>query len=144
KQDEVCKAYLAKLNEYSQSIKSLKDKYVACINSQSWSLQRFCQLVEQGGQPLGWGIRIADNLTTPVIPRPKGTVSALASSSSKVEKNQGNSSTQTQSSLSSAALSTTTSQPQTQVVNSGTETQKDNAPSKVSDATQQSVSKEQN
>lgn len=35
----------------------------------AWSIQRFCQIVDNKGHPIGWWQRAVDNCTTPVVPK---------------------------------------------------------------------------
>ncbi len=116
KHEEICKAHIVKLDEFSKKISALQFKYVNYITSElNWSLQRFCQIVDQEGKPLSLLTRGLDNITTPVIPRPKGTMSVLSRSSSAVEKRMESASAPSPVGSSS---STTTAQPLTQPVKS--------------------------
>jgi len=92
KQQVVCNGYIAKLKENLQKITTLKDKYVSCLNSQSGSLARFCQIVDQEGNPLALSTRASYNLNdmlwNAVVPKPKGI---NLSSSSALEKSTASS-----------------------------------------------------
>lgn len=70
--DEIRTRYVTKLTEASDQLKSLHQKMVTSLtNNVAWSLQRFCQIVDNKGNPLPITTRVADHLTTPVIPKLK-------------------------------------------------------------------------
>ena len=70
--EEICLRYVAELNLSYQHVNSLKDKMVTMVNDTtlSWSLQRFCQIVDNDGKPLPWYTRGVNYWTTPVVPKP--------------------------------------------------------------------------
>jgi hypothetical protein len=79
KHEEICKGYIEKVQGFSVTINNLKGKFLTCIQSDTynvnWALQRFCQIVDNEGKPLSRLTRLADNLATPVIPKPRGASS---------------------------------------------------------------------
>lgn len=112
-EQDLNKRCFSELQGFSNQAASLKEKYVATLKSQLPSLQRFCQIVDNGGKPIHWSTRASNNvrnlLWTPAIPKPEAKKDSLTSSVPPA--------TPTINSQASAAAQTT-SQPQQQVVSS--------------------------
>lgn len=85
-EEETCKKYLSKLKEFSDQATSLKTKYIETLTSLSWSLQRYCQIVDNEGKPISMVQRATNNLMNvfmaPAIPKPNSSLTTSASSSS--------------------------------------------------------------
>ncbi len=77
--EEICLGHIATLNKSLSQINSLKDRLLESINNSdlTWSLQRFCAIVDNNGKPLSLytraGLTVSPYIFTPVIPKPTTT-----------------------------------------------------------------------
>ena len=150
KQQLVCNGYIAKLKDNLQKTTTLKDKYVSCLNSQSGSLARFCQIVDQEGNPLALTTRasynISDALWTPVVPKPKGinlsSSSALEKSTAPSLKKSSLDSSKTNSGSSSSQASTFDAKPLQTQHESGNDKEASKTSTTTTESQQQVVNSE--
>ena len=69
--DEVSLKQITLLKEVYTKVKGLQDKMMTFITSKvDSSVQRFCQIVDNEGKPISVTLRLIDNVTTPVVPKP--------------------------------------------------------------------------
>ena len=66
--EEICLEHIGELNKSHQEVVSLRTKLLTAINDKSltWSLERFCGIVDNHGKPLPWYNR-AYNYVSPYI-----------------------------------------------------------------------------
>lgn len=73
--EKTARTQMAVLGTTLGRLESLAGKFIEQLTGKSgyvnWSVQRFCQIVDNDGKPLGVGMRILDNCTTPLVPKPK-------------------------------------------------------------------------
>ncbi|MBS0604533.1 MAG: hypothetical protein JSS60_05785 [Verrucomicrobia bacterium] len=70
--DELGREMAIKLGESLNKVTSLRDKMVTEFTARlDHSMQRFCQVVDNQGRPISSMTRLMDNVTTPVVPKPK-------------------------------------------------------------------------
>lgn len=68
--DETFKDHAAKLTEALTRASGLKGRFVTLLDGDvAWFTQKFCQIVDNGGEPISTWTRIVDQLTTPVVPK---------------------------------------------------------------------------
>jgi len=60
--EEICLQYITDLRQRHNQVTTFKDRLVTTINHQDmqWSLQRFCQIVDNKGLPLSWTARASN------------------------------------------------------------------------------------
>ena len=70
KTNETAAGRVKELGDLWGKVETLQTKMLLQIlGSTAWSVQRFCQIVDNKGQPIGWFTRAIDNCTTPVVPK---------------------------------------------------------------------------
>ncbi len=75
--ERICLLYIDKLVSHQDEFTAAKDKLYTLINNTTitWSIQRFCGIVDNGGKPLGWCSRAVNYVypyfLTPTFPAAK-------------------------------------------------------------------------
>ncbi|MBS0604534.1 MAG: hypothetical protein JSS60_05790 [Verrucomicrobia bacterium] len=84
--EEICLGHINELKDAHAQVTGLREKLLTSINDSTltWSLQRFCGIVDNQGKPLGWTTRatnfVTPYLVIPTIPKPKGLTEGVSTS----------------------------------------------------------------
>ncbi|MBS0653508.1 MAG: hypothetical protein JSR39_08320 [Verrucomicrobia bacterium] len=86
KTNEACVQHIKELGDLWGKVETLQTKMMLQIlGNTAWSVQRFCQIVDNKGKPIAWYTRAIDNCTTPVVPKKADLEARLEALKNKIE-----------------------------------------------------------